>query len=162
MSQIINLWPVIRFVRLNASVCCVNMNYSSGCVNGFLLTLEQICFRLLATVSAGLSHWNTWHFNTRVFLSRATYAKSLKHTTEKLHIEFVKQESVEFPLNVCVNKPDYHSDMQTETCSQFTSVLLTCLAWFSLKTEFWAHRTENHSRKPWVHSLWQVFPNGVC
>lgn len=62
------------------------------------LTLEQICFRLLATVSAGLSHWNTWHFNTRVFLSRATYAKSLKrqqHGMSKARIR------VSFIIQIC-------------------------------------------------------------
>lgn len=53
---------------------------------GLGLTFVQICVRLLPMGSAGPSHSYTWHFNTRVFLSCATYAKSLKHRDTRLRI----------------------------------------------------------------------------
>lgn len=55
-------------------------------------TLEQISWRLVAMAAAGVSHRNTWHFRTRVFLSLATQAKSLKHG-QKTHKNYHNVET---------------------------------------------------------------------
>lgn len=54
------------------SVYCLSESTSSLSETAGPLTLEQISWRLVAMASAGVSHRNTWHFNTRVFLSLAT------------------------------------------------------------------------------------------
>lgn len=51
------------------------------------LTREQISCRLVAMALAGVSQRNTWHFRILVFLSLATYAKSLRRGKHRVALQ---------------------------------------------------------------------------
>lgn len=58
-----------------------------------VLTLEQISCRLVAMALAGVSQRNTWHFRILVFLSLATYAKSLREGTQPGYLTKKKKKT---------------------------------------------------------------------
>lgn len=67
----------ILMMRISISIRVCLYKSKLGLVSLVPLTREQISCRLVAMALAGVSQRNTWHFRILVFLSRATYAKSL-------------------------------------------------------------------------------------
>lgn len=57
------------------------------------LTREQISCRLVAMALAGVSQRNTWHFRILVFLSLATYAKSLRRGKHRVALQKTNTQS---------------------------------------------------------------------
>lgn len=56
------------------------------CSERSIMIFLQMSRSVLAMVRAGMSHRNTWHMCLRVPRSRATYAKSLCHTSTLLNV----------------------------------------------------------------------------